>query len=46
MEAIKIIAGLGEPLYGRLLTMDLRGMSFREVKIKRDPGCPECAGNG
>ena len=46
MEAIKIIAGLGEPLYGRLLTMDLRGMSFREGKIKRDPGCPECAGNG
>ena len=46
MEAIKIIAGLGEPLFGRLLTMDLRNMSFQEVKIRRDPGCPVCAGNG
>ena len=46
MEAIKIIAGLGEPLFGRLLTMDLRNMSFQEVKIRQDPGCLVCAGNG
>ena len=46
MEAIKIIAGLGEPLYGRLLTMELRSMSFQTVRIRRDPGCAECAGNG
>ena len=46
MEAIKIIAGLGEPLYGRLLTMELRSMSFQTVRIRRDPGCTECAGNG
>ena len=45
MEAIKIIAGLGEPLFGRLLTMDLRNMSFQEVKIRPDPGCPVCTGN-
>ena len=45
MEVIKIIAGLGEPLFGRLLTMDLRDMSFQEVKIRPDPGCPVCTGN-
>ena len=46
MEAIKLIAELGEPLYGRLLTMDLRCMSFQQVKIKRDPDCAVCARNG
>jgi len=46
MEAIKIIAGLGEPMYGQLLTMDLRNMTFRKVKVRRDPGCLVCAGNG
>ena len=45
MEVIKIIAGLGEPLFGRLLTMDLRNMSFQEVKIRPDPSCPVCTGN-
>ena len=45
MEVIKIIAGLGEPLFGRLLTLDLRNMSFQEVKIRPDPGCPVCTGN-
>ncbi len=46
MEAIKLIVELGEPLYGRLLTMDLRCMSFQQVKIKRDPDCAVCARNG
>ena len=45
MEAIKLIAELGEPLYGRLLTMDLRYMRFQQVKIKRDPDCAVCARN-
>ena len=45
MEAIKLIAKLGEPLYGRLLTMDLRCMSFQQVNIKRDPDCAVCARN-
>ncbi len=42
MEAIKIISGLGEPLAGRLLTMDLRTMSFAEIKVERLTGCPVC----
>jgi molybdopterin-synthase adenylyltransferase len=42
MEAIKVLAGLGEPLYGKLLLGDLRDMSFRRVAIARDPGCGVC----
>lgn len=42
MEAIKVLSGLGEPLAGRLLTMDLRDMQFRVMTIKRRPDCPVC----
>ena len=42
-EAIKILAGLGEPLLGKLLTCDLRDMTFRKVSIHRRPGCPVCS---
>lgn len=41
-EAIKWITGIGEPLAGRLLTMDLRSMQFRTLKIRRDPNCAVC----
>jgi molybdopterin/thiamine biosynthesis adenylyltransferase/rhodanese-related sulfurtransferase len=41
-ETIKLLLGLGEPLIGRLLTYDALGMRFREVKLRRDPGCPLC----
>jgi molybdopterin/thiamine biosynthesis adenylyltransferase/rhodanese-related sulfurtransferase len=41
-ETIKLLLGLGEPLVGRLLTYDALGMRFREVKLRRDPGCPLC----
>jgi len=41
-EVIKILSGLGEPLYGRLLTMDLKDMSSRVLKLKRNPDCPVC----
>jgi molybdopterin/thiamine biosynthesis adenylyltransferase len=42
MEAIKVLAGLGEPLLGKLLLCDLRNMSFHTTTIKRRPGCPVC----
>lgn len=42
MEAIKVLAGLGEPLLGKLLVCDLRDMTFRRVGITRDPRCPVC----
>jgi molybdopterin-synthase adenylyltransferase len=41
-EAIKILSGLGEPLYGRLLTVDLKEMSPRVLKTKRNPECVVC----
>lgn len=42
MESIKVLAGFGEPLYGELLTYDLRSVRFRKVKIQRDPECAVC----
>jgi len=44
MEAIKVLAGLGEPLLGKLLTCDLRTMTFRKVNTKKLPDCPVCGG--
>lgn len=42
MEVIKVIAGFGEPLAGRLLLSDLRDMSFRTLPIARREGCGAC----
>lgn len=42
MEAIKLLAGLGEPLLGQLLMADLRAMTFRRVQLRRDPQCRVC----
>jgi molybdopterin/thiamine biosynthesis adenylyltransferase len=44
MEAIKVIAGIGQPLAGRLLTFDLTDQSFSTVALARDPECMVCAG--
>ena len=44
MEAIKVIAGLGDPLKGELLTYDLRAMEFRKRKLRRRPDCEVCGG--
>jgi sulfur-carrier protein adenylyltransferase/sulfurtransferase len=41
-EAIKLILGVGRPLIGRLLLYDAFNMSFRELKLRRDPACPVC----
>lgn len=42
VEVIKLLSGLGEPLAGRMLTFDLRDMSFRTIPIARRPDCPVC----
>jgi adenylyltransferase/sulfurtransferase len=42
IEAIKLILGIGEPLVGRLLLIDTLDMSFRTLKVQKDPGCPLC----
>jgi adenylyltransferase/sulfurtransferase len=41
-EAIKLIAGIGDSLLGRLLLFDALEMRFRELKIRKDPACPVC----
>ena len=41
-EAIKLIAGIGEPLIGRFLIYDALRMRFRELKLQKDPDCPVC----
>lgn len=45
-EAIKIITGVGEPLFDKLLTCDVRSMDFRKISIKRNPSCRVCGENG
>jgi molybdopterin/thiamine biosynthesis adenylyltransferase len=42
MEAIKLIAGIGEPLAGTMCVADFRTMEFRKVPIQRRPDCPRC----
>lgn len=42
VEAVKILTGLGTPLYGTLLHAELRIMRFRCLKISRDPDCKVC----
>lgn len=46
MESIKLLAGLGEPLAGRLLTCDLRDMTFRVRPILRRADCAVCGALG
>ena len=41
-EAIKVLSGVGEPLLGRMLTGDLREMSFRTLRLSRNPRCSVC----
>ena len=41
-EVIKLILGIGEPLVGRLLLVDALGMSFRTLKLRKNPDCPVC----
>jgi molybdopterin/thiamine biosynthesis adenylyltransferase/rhodanese-related sulfurtransferase len=41
-EVIKLILGAGEPLIGRLLLVDALGMTFRQLKLRKNPDCPVC----
>lgn len=42
-EAMKLVAGIGEPLAGRLLLLDGRAMDWNTVRVARNPSCPVCA---
>ncbi len=41
-EAVKIFAGIGELLVGRLLLFDALGMRFREIRLRKNPECAVC----
>jgi len=42
LEALKLLAGFGQPLIGRLLLIDALSSRFRELRVKRDPHCAVC----
>ncbi|HTA07898.1 MAG TPA: adenylyltransferase/sulfurtransferase MoeZ [Streptosporangiaceae bacterium] len=44
-EAIKLITGVGESLAGRLMIYDALEMSYRTVRVRKDPECAICGKN-
>ena len=42
-EAIKVLTGIGDPLIGSLMIYDALEMSFRKIKVRKDPNCPLCS---
>src|SRR5512132_3845288 len=44
-EAIKLLTGIGDPLVGRLMIYDALEMTYREVKVRKDPECAVCGKN-
>jgi molybdopterin/thiamine biosynthesis adenylyltransferase len=44
LEVVKLITGLGEPLAGRQLVMNLDTHAVRQLRLYRDPDCPACGG--
>ncbi|HZM34337.1 MAG TPA: molybdopterin-synthase adenylyltransferase MoeB [Burkholderiales bacterium] len=42
MEAIKLLAGVGESLSGKLVVLDAKTAEWRSVKIAKDPACAVC----
>ncbi|MEO8836655.1 MAG: HesA/MoeB/ThiF family protein [Caldimonas sp.] len=41
-EGLKLLAGVGRPLVGRLLMLDARSMEWTELQVMRQPGCAVC----
>ena len=44
-EAIKLLTGIGEPLVGRLMVYDALEMTYRKIKVRKDPECAICGKN-
>ena len=42
LETIKLLLGVGTSLAGRLLIFDALALEWREVTLRRNPGCPVC----
>jgi hypothetical protein len=45
METIKLLAGIGSALKGKLLVCDFRDMDFTAIEISKSTSCPVCHGN-
>lgn len=45
LEAVKVLAGIGETLSGRILTFDGLGLEFRDVQLRKRQNCPLCGEN-
>jgi adenylyltransferase/sulfurtransferase len=45
-EALKLLLGIGEPLTGRLLMLDLAAGDCRTLTLRADPACPVCGDHG
>jgi sulfur-carrier protein adenylyltransferase/sulfurtransferase len=45
LEAIKWVAGVGDPLVGRLVLFDALRLQWRELRLRRDRECPACGDN-
>ena len=43
MEALKLLAGAGESLSGRLVMFDAKRAEWRSVAVRKDPECPVCS---
>ncbi len=44
-EAIKLLAGIGEPLVGKLMIYDALEMEYRKLRVRKDPSCALCGDN-
>jgi len=44
-ETVKLLAGIGSSLVGRLLLYDALSLEFSEFKLRKDPACPACGEN-
>ena len=44
-EAIKLLTGIGEPLLGRLMVYDALEMTYRKIRVRKDPNCAICGEN-
>jgi adenylyltransferase/sulfurtransferase len=42
-ETLKLLAGVGTTLNGRLLIVDAATMEWRALRLTRDPGCAVCS---
>jgi sulfur-carrier protein adenylyltransferase/sulfurtransferase len=44
-EAIKLLAGIGEPILGKLVVYDALEMEYRKLSVRKDPNCAVCGEN-